>query len=157
MKIKFLYGTEREVANLRGANLRGANLYGANLYGADLSGANLYGADLYGAGLSGANLRGANLSGADLRGANLRGADLRGANLYGAHLPEGFKVARLDFGGWSILVTPTQTSIGCQTHDNAKWLKADKRWIAAMADRATDWWKRHGASVKAVIRDVMAE
>jgi uncharacterized protein YjbI with pentapeptide repeats len=91
MKIKFLDGTEKEIADLYGANLYGADLYGANLRSANLYGANLYGADLYGANLRGANLggadlRGASLGGADLRGANLYGADLGGANLYGADL-----------------------------------------------------------------------
>jgi uncharacterized protein YjbI with pentapeptide repeats len=86
MKIKFLYGSEKEIENLSGANLSGANLRGASLYGANLSGANLRGANLRGADLYGANLSGANLSGADLSGANLSGADLRGADLSGANL-----------------------------------------------------------------------
>jgi len=186
MKVKFLDETEREIADLYCADLRGADLYCADLYGAnlrsadlrsaDLRSANLYGAnlrsadlrsaDLRGANLRSADLRSANLSGADLRGANLRSADLRSANLSGADLrganiantilPENYRVARLDFGGWPVLVTPTHTSIGCQSHENAKWLKADKRWIAAMAEGAVDWWARHGESVKAVIKDVQA-
>jgi hypothetical protein len=94
--IKFLDGTEREIANLPGADLYGADLSGAdlsradlsraNLYGADLSGANLYGADLSGANLSRANLSRANLSRANLSRANLYGADLSRANLSGADL-----------------------------------------------------------------------
>lgn len=32
MFIKFLNGTEKEIANLNGANLDGANLNGTNLY-----------------------------------------------------------------------------------------------------------------------------
>ena len=36
MLIKFLDGTEREIANLQGANLRGANLQGADLTDAQL-------------------------------------------------------------------------------------------------------------------------
>jgi uncharacterized protein YjbI with pentapeptide repeats len=61
MLIKFLDGTSREIADLRGANLcdadlRGADLSDANLSGAYLSGANLRGADLRGANLSDANL-----------------------------------------------------------------------------------------------------
>ncbi len=86
MKIKFLDGTEREIADLRGADLCGADLYDADLRGANLSSADLCGADLYGANLSGANLSGANLRGTDLCGANLCGADLYGADLYGADL-----------------------------------------------------------------------
>ena len=69
MLIKFLDGTEKEIANLycadlRGADLRGANLRGANLYGANLQDANLRGANLYGANLYRADLRGAGLQGA---------------------------------------------------------------------------------------------
>ena len=91
MLIKFLDGTEREIAYLRGAylrgaNLQGANLQGANLQGADLQRANLQGANLYGANLEGANLQGADLQRADLQRADLRGADLRGADLQGAYL-----------------------------------------------------------------------
>jgi len=96
MLIKFLDGTSREIADLRGANLRGANLYCANLYsanliGADLNEANLFSADLrdanlYSADLREADLREADLRGADLHNADLRDADLNGANLYGADL-----------------------------------------------------------------------
>ena len=98
MLVKFIDGTEREIANLSGANLSSADLRGADLSGADLSGANLSyananlrgadlrGADLRGADLSGANLGGANLSGADLSGADLSSANLGGANLSGADL-----------------------------------------------------------------------
>ena len=39
MKIKFLDGTEKEIANLRLADLQGADLRRANLQGADLEGA----------------------------------------------------------------------------------------------------------------------
>lgn len=84
MIIKFLDGSTREVADLRGANLSGANLRGANLSGANLSGADLSGADLRIADLYGADLYGADLRIADLYGANLSDADLRGANLGGA-------------------------------------------------------------------------
>ena len=93
---------------------------------------------------------------ANLRGANLRGANLRDANLRSANLPEGFRIARLDFGGWSVCITPTTTTIGCQSHDNDLWLKADERWIAAMHEDAPTWWARHGASIKALIADVQS-
>ena len=108
------------------------------------------------ANLSGANLSGANLSGANLRGANLSGANLRGANLSGANLPVGFKVARLDFGGWSIYVTPTHTTIGCQSHPNKDWLKWDPEDVASFNSGASEWWKQHGAAVKTVIKDVQS-
>ena len=108
-------------------------------------------ADLRDANLSGANLRDANLS-----GANLSGADLSGANLSGANLPVGFKVARLDFGGWSIYVTPTHTIIGCQSHPNKDWLKWDPKDVASFDSGASEWWKQHGAAVKTVIKDVQS-
>ena len=93
---------------------------------------------------------------ADLRDANLSGADLRDANLSGANLPVGFKVARLDFGGWSIYVTPTHTIIGCQSHPNKDWLKWDPKDVASFDSGASEWWKQHGAAVKTVIKDVQS-
>jgi hypothetical protein len=166
MKIKFLNGTEKEFENLCRANLRDADLSAENLSGEDLSGAdltyadlsyvNLRDANLRDANLSGANLRGANLCRANLRGANLRGANLRDANLRGADLPWGYKIARLDFGGWSVTITPETTTIGCQSHANNLWLKAKPAWIRAMHQEASAWWKQHGAVVKALIRDVQS-
>ena len=157
MKIKFLDGTEREVADLRGADLRDAhlsyaNLNGANLQGANLSGAHLSTANLSTANLSGADLRGADLSGANLRDANPRYANLRGANLQGADLPDGFRIARMDFGGWSICITKEEVSIGCQTYKPAHLLKPlTAKWIAAQDPKAAAWWKRHGKTVQAAI------
>ncbi len=104
---------------------------------------------------SGADLRGAVLRDAVLRGADLRDADLGRADLGGADLPAGYRIARLDFGGWPVTITPIKTAIGCQEHPNSKWLKADKRWIAALDENAATWWKQHGVAVKAVIRDIM--
>ena len=141
-------------ANLEGANLRRADLEGADLRRADLEGANLFGADLSGANLGGANLFGANLCYADLSNANLFGANLFGANLCEATLP--IKVARLDFGGWSIYVTPTHTTIGCQSHLNKDWLKWNPKDVALFEASASEWWKQHGAAVKAVIKDVQS-
>ena len=57
MRIKFLDGTEKEIANLSGANLRGADLRGANLQDANLHDANLRSADLRSANLRGANVK----------------------------------------------------------------------------------------------------
>ena len=157
-----LRGADLRGANLSAADLRGANLRGADLSGADLRGANLRGADLCGAGLSGANLSGADLSdaglrGTDLSGADLRGTDLRGANLSGAVLPAGYAIASLCFGGWSVTVTPTTTTIGCQSHASTQWLAwaVDAPEIAAMHEDASAWWRRHRDAVHAVIRDVM--
>ena len=88
-------------------NLSGANLNDANLSGADLSVANLSGADLCRANLSGANLYRADLCRANLGNANLYGTNLHGAYLHGACvvLPKTFKIARIDFGDWSVCVT----------------------------------------------------
>lgn len=151
-----------EILRLHGLWLTGdtdgnrANLRGANLSDADLSGANLRDADL----------RGADLSRADLRDADLRGADLCEANLYradlcGATMPETVHgcVCRMDFGGWSICVYHDRTLIGCQLHDNDKWLSwsPESPEIAAMNERASAWWQAHGDAVKAVIRCVTAK
>lgn len=85
----------------------------------------------------------------DFREANLIGADLRGAK-DGA-------IARLDFGGWSICVRSQNTTIGCQSCSNVKWLSwsPDSPEIAAMHEDAPEWWRVHGEAVKAVIRCVM--
>jgi hypothetical protein len=122
-----------------------------------LSGADLRSADLRSANLYGANLSGANLRSADLRRADLSGADLRSANLSGADFPEGFRVARLDFGGWSVLVTPDKTTIGCKEYSNEAWLKFTPEDVAEFAEGASEWWKQHGNAVKAVINDVLGE
>jgi hypothetical protein len=106
--------------------------------------------------LSGANLRGADLSCANLSGANLSSADLCGANLSSAALPENFKIARLDFGGWSICITPQQTSIGCQTHENKKWLSWTPEDVADFDKNAYAYWSKHKEAICAVIRDVMS-
>jgi hypothetical protein len=140
-----------EAAVREKAHLSCANLSDAYLGGAYLSGANLYGAYLRGANLSGANLYGAYLSGADL-GA----ADLSCANLSGAALPDGYRIARLDFGGWSVTVTPTHTHIGCQSHPNAGWLAWSPEDVAHMDPGAKEWWTRHGAVIKALIQDVQS-
>ena len=124
--------------------------------GADLGGANLYGADLYGANLGGADLYGADLSDADLSGADLSSADLGGANLHGADLPETFKIARIDFGGWSVCVTREETTIGCQRHTNAEWLKFTTKDVEDFAEGASEWWKLYGPVVKAAIKAVQS-
>ena len=162
MLIKFLDGSEREIetlscAYLTAADLHRADLHRADLHRANLSGANLSGANLFGANLSAADLHRADLHRANLHRAYLTAADLRAANLCDANLSDGFRIARLDFGGWSICVQPDVTSIGCQKHRNGLWLKADPRWIDALDSNATAWWQRHGAAVQAVIRDIMQE
>jgi uncharacterized protein YjbI with pentapeptide repeats len=141
MLVKFLDGAEKEISDLSDANLRGANLRGANLRGANLRSANLSGADL---------------SGANLSGADLSGADLSGANLSGANLPKGYRIARLDFGGWPVTVTPTHTHIGCHSYPNIYWLAWSPADVAFMEPRAAEWWTRHGAAVKALIQDVQS-
>ena len=101
------------------------------------------------------NLSDANLSDANLYGAKLSGAALRGANLSGAELD--IKIGRLDFGGWSVLVTPDQTTIGCQVHPNKVWLKHTPKSVAFMHPHASKWFKRHGETVKALIKDVSSK
>ena len=156
---KNLMGADLKYANLGGADLRGANLVGAdlkyaNLGGADLRGADLRYANLRGADLMGADLRGADLVGADLKYANLGGADLGGADLSGA---KSGSVCRMDFGGWSICIREDKASIGCQEHENAKWLKwtPKSKEICEMHVEASAWWALHGPAIKAAIRVVM--
>ncbi len=111
-------------------------------------------ANLRGANLHVANLREANLREADLYGADLRGADLRGANLIGA---KDGAICRMDFGGWSICVRADKTSIGCQTHENKKWLDWSPDDVAKMHEDAREWWAIHGDVIKAAIRCVMSK
>jgi hypothetical protein len=146
----------RKNANLSGANLSGANLRCADLVSADLRDVDLEGANLVGADLRYADLRYANLRGADLYDANLSDAYLHGADLRGAALPDGYRIARLDFGGWPVTVTPTHTHIGCQSHPNASWLAWSPEDVAHMDPEAKEWWTRHGETVKAAIRDVQS-
>jgi len=99
--------------------------------------------------LSGADLRDADLSGADLSCADLRGASIACAELT-------TPICRIDFGGWSVCVRETTTTIGCKTHGNGRWLSwgPDAPEIAEMDPHATQWWKRYGATVKAATRAV---
>ena len=139
------------------AKNRGAAVKKAIGEGSDLRGAYLRGAYLRYAYLTGADLRGAYLTGADLRDADLTGADLRDADLRDADLPTGYRIARLDFGGWPVTVTPEHTTIGGQRHANAGWLEwtPESPEIARMHPDAPTWWARHCEAVRAVIRDVM--
>jgi uncharacterized protein YjbI with pentapeptide repeats len=157
-----LRGANLRLANLMGANLRLANLSDANLMGANLRDANLMGANLRDANLSDANLMGANLRDANLRLANLSGADLRGANLRLANLSDANlsnaksnSVCRMDFGGWSICIRENETSIGCQTKENAFWLRVEPKDVKSMGDGAQEWWEIHGDAIKATIKCVM--
>jgi len=149
---QWLNGEGGSRADLHGADLQNANLHGANLHDADLRGANLHGANLLGANLLGANLHGANLHDADLRGADLRYASISYAAIDSP-------ICRMDFGGWSICITPEKTSIGCQTHPNDQWLSwtDDCADIKRMHANAAAWWSTHGEAVKAAIRCVMAK
>lgn len=92
----------------------------------------------------------ANLAGADLSRAYLAGANLARANL-------DIAVCRMDFGGWSICIMPDKTSIGCQTHANADWLRWLPADVTGLAYGASEWWAMHGVAVKAAIRCVMAK
>ncbi len=136
----WLAGNGGAKVDLRGADLRNANLRNADLGGADLRRADLRRADL----------GGVNLGDADLRDANLGGANLRGANLDAP-------ICRMDFGGWSICICADETSIGCQTHPNADWLRWTPDDVAEFAAGAKDWWQIHGVAVKAAIYCVMGK
>jgi hypothetical protein len=142
---------------LRNEGGKRANLGGANLTRANLTGANLRGADLREANLRWASLITADLTGANLRGADLREANLRRANLTGAEID--ISICRMDFGGWSICVTETVTSIGCQSHTNEDWLAwtPDSDEIKRMHEDASAWWAAHGEAVKAAIKCVQAK
>ena len=153
---KILSGACLRCANLRSANLSGADLRSADLSDADLRSADLSGADLSGANLGGADLYGADLSDANLSGTDLSSADLGGANLHGANLPETFKIARIDFGGWSVCVTREETTIGCQRHTNAEWLKFTTKDVEDFAEGASEWWELYGPVVKAAIKAVQS-
>ena len=150
-----LYGADLSGANLCGADLGCASLRGANLGGADLSRADLSYASLRGADLRGSDLRGADLYGACLIDASLVGASLGGANLAHAILDDNFKIARLDFGKWSILIDSTHTTIGCKTHPNEFWLKLTPKKAESMASGAREFWAQHQTTIKAAIKDVM--
>jgi hypothetical protein len=84
----------------------------------------------------------------------MSGANLSWANLSGAI--DG-SVARLDFGGWSICVRSSHTTIGCQTRRNDEWISwsPESPEIIAMHSDASAWWLIHGEAVKAAIRCVM--
>jgi len=86
---------------------------------------------------------------------NLRCADLRGANLGGANLPETFKITRIDFGGWSVCITPKETSIGCQKHANEMWLRWGPKDVRFFDDGAEEWWASHQKTIKTAIREIM--
>jgi uncharacterized protein YjbI with pentapeptide repeats len=136
---KNLSGAYLCCANLRSANLSGADLRGAYLCCADLSSANLSSANLRGANLSGVSLSDADLSRASLSDADLRGANLSGANLRGVILPKTFKIARIDFGGWSVCVTRKETTVGCQRHTNTEWLNLTTKDVEDFAEDASEW------------------
>jgi hypothetical protein len=157
-----LDGARLAYANLVGASLARATLSNADLFGVDLANANLAGADLTGASIAGADLTkarlvGARLVNASLVNARLDGADLAGASLVGARLNE--PICRMDFGGWSICVRETETSIGCQRHANSEWLKwtLESEEIRAMHPDAPAWWAVHGEAVKSAIQCVMSK
>ncbi len=65
-------------------------------------------------------------------------------------------IARLDFGHWSVVITTTDTTIGCQHHPNEFWLKAtaSMKAIKKMHPQASNWWRLYGAAVKAAIKAV---
>ncbi len=142
MKIKFLNGTSKEYADLRGVDLRGVDLHEADLREVDLRGVDLREVDLRGADLRevdlrGADLRevdlhevdlhGANLWRADLRGANLWRADLRGADLRGANFPSPQIVLLARWGEVSDSLTADLMEYDAASHPDRT---AFDRWAA---------------------------
>jgi hypothetical protein len=120
------------------SNLSGANLSEANLRGADLSWAELSEANLREANLRGANLYGADLSWADLSGANLSEANLSWANLRGEKLA----ITPIFISGltWSITITESWMTIGCQRHEHSVWKEFADDEIIEMESRASKFW-----------------
>ena len=133
-------------ANLQYANLQGANLQYANLQYANLQDAKLQDANLQDAKLQYANLQYANLQYANLQYANLQGAKLQYANLI---------QMRLDY--WTVTVSPTHTCIGCQRHENAKWLAHTPESVSDMNEHASAFWIRYGDLIKSAIKICMGE
>jgi uncharacterized protein YjbI with pentapeptide repeats len=148
-------GVSLAYASLAGADLAGVDLAGADLAGADLVGAILVGANLARSNLAGVDLADANLAGSTLAGANLAGANLAGTNLSYARINE--PICRMDFGGWSICIRSTETTIGCCKRANDSWLQwiPESEVIKAMHKDAPAWWATHGAVIKEAIRCVM--
>ena len=57
--------------------------------------------------------------------------------------------------GPPVTVTPTTTTIGCQSHPNADWLGWAPEDVRDFDSRAEDLWRRHGEMVCALIRHMM--
>ena len=142
----FINGKGCKRATLSRADLRGANLSGANLSYADLRSADLSWADLRGANLRGADLSWTNLSWANLRGADLSDADLRGANLIVMQLNQYQVIVQKDF-----------TRIGCEYHENEKWLGWTPADVAHMAPDAESFWALYKPVICAAIQALKGE
>ena len=65
-------------------------------------------------------------------------------------------MCRMEFGGWSIWIRAGETSIGCQTHSNEKWLKWEPTDsdIENMASGASEFWAKYGTAIKATITTI---
>ena len=153
-------------ADLTDANLARAYLADAYLARADLTDANLARAYLADANLARANLAGADLAGACLADANLARANLAGACLADACLADAclwgtsgnmVEVRSMQVDLWAVTWTTSFdgeviVQIGCQRHPLRLWEKSDPRWIAAMDDRATEWWAKWREPLLAIVK-----
>ena len=137
-----LFRSALEIAVKNGADLHDADLRDADLRDADLHGADLHGADLLDANLRDANLRDANLRYADLHYADLRGADLR----YAKNAP------LILFGlSYSISITDSHISIGCETHSINEWRSfSDEQIIEMDGKYAIEFWSTHKTAIIAL-------
>jgi hypothetical protein len=61
------------------------------------------------------------------------------------------EVKTLQFDTWLVTYTHDIMAIGCQSHSIDLWRKADTRWIAAMDEKATEWWSKFGTIIIALI------
>jgi len=154
---KWLAGVGGSRADFSGRDLQGMSFYEKNLREANFCGADCCGVDFSSANLSGATLGSSNCTHADFSGSDLTGTDFHQATITGADFNGAVdgRMARLDFGGWSICVRSSQTSIGCHLEKNEDLLRWEPKDVDDFCMGAFSWWTTHGDAVKAVIRSVM--
>lgn len=157
--------------NLNCLDFRGSDLTSANFSNCDLSGANFSNCCLKDCNFSRANLRNAyfkfanlrgsafiesDLSGACLLGARIRfatitrtkmdGVDLSGVNFQAAYLT-GMWHIHFDPGPWEVSVLANYVQIGCKIHHVTEWESFTDDQIAAMDDRALEFWQEHRETI----------
>ena len=158
------YDSDLFNTNFQRADAKGVKFQWSNLRCAIFQYANLADAEFEQlTDVSGATLYSANLIGATLDSGLVHFADLRLANIARTTYADvhascsGLAYCRLDFGGWSVCVNTTETTIGRVTRQNIDWLQSTpESWeIVSMSEHAASWWRVHGEAIKAVIRCVM--